>query len=340
MVKNMNSRVATNYLKAFAILTVCANHFINVNISDSFKGYANGFMSIFFLLSGYGIYLSLEKQMDKPFPDFFAFFIKKRVMRIYPLFWIWCFLHGFPDGILGFLGLNFIQPKTPWFIPAIVQCYIFAPFLFIFTNRIKIKYSLPAICGVFAIINILLFMGDLSPIRSIGFRNLFFLHIFQFYLGYILAKIEKDISCPKYVVYISLLLLIFFVHETTSHAFLWFFGKKYLFPLLLSFSAFILCLSALSSKIILPFQKTMNFIGIHTFSIFLFHDYSFKVLARFGMIHPNNTQLSGVLIWLMTLPLFFLVFAAVETTVNEFVFGQKSFKKAFDVYLKKLSFNA
>jgi hypothetical protein len=42
----------------------------------------------------------------------------------------------------------------------------------------------------------------------------------------------------------------------------------------------------------------------------------------------------------MTLPLFFLVCAALETTVNEFVFGEKSIKKAFDVYMKKLSFNA
>jgi peptidoglycan/LPS O-acetylase OafA/YrhL len=336
----MNSREATNYLKAFAILAVCINHFINIYITGSFKGYANGFMSIFFLLSGYGIYHSLEKQMDKPLLDFFLFFFKKRLMRIYPLFWIWCILHGFPDGILGFFGLDFLHPKTPWFIPSIIQCYICAPFIFIFTSRMKMRYSLPAIFGVFAIINILLFMGDFSPIRSIGFRNLFFLHIFQFYLGYILAKIEKDISCPKYLVYVSLLLLIFFVHETTSHAFLWFFGKKYLFPLLLSFSVFFLCLSLLSNKIILPFQKVMNFIGIHTFSIFLFHDYSFKVLSKLGIIHPDNTQLGGVLVWLMTLPLFILVFAALETTVDEFVFGQKSIKKAFNVYVKKLSLNA
>jgi peptidoglycan/LPS O-acetylase OafA/YrhL len=336
----MNSREATNYLKAFAILAVCINHFINGYITSSLKGYANGFISIFFILSGYGIYHSLKKQIDKPLSGFFAFFIKKRLMRIYPLFWIWCFLHGFPDGILGFLGLDFIHPKTLWFIPAIIQCYIFAPFLFILTHRIKLKYSFPAIFGTFAIINILLFMEGFSPIRAIGFRNLFFLHIFQFYLGYILAKIEKDISCPKYFVYVSLFLFIFFIQETTSHAFLSFFGKRYLFPLLLSFSAFILCLSLLSSKIHLPFQKVMNFIGIHTLSIFLFHDYSFRVLSKFGIIHPNNTQLSGVLVWLLTLPLFFLIFAAIETTVNEFVFGQKSIKKAFHVYVKKLSLNA
>jgi peptidoglycan/LPS O-acetylase OafA/YrhL len=336
----MNSREATNYLKAVAILAVCINHFINGYITGSFKGYANGFMAIFFLLSGYGIYHSLEKQIDKPLSDFFSFFFKNRLMRIYPLFWIWCILHGFPDGILGFLGFNFIHPKTPWFIPSIVQCYIFAPFLFILSSRMKMGYGLPAVFGVFAMINILLIMGDFSPIRSIGFRNLFFLHIFQFYLGYILAKIEKDNSCPKYLVYLSLLLLMFFVHETTSHAFIWFFGKKYLFPLLLSFSTFMLCLSVLSSKIILPFHKVMNFIGVHTYSIFLFHDLSFNVLSKFGIIHPNGTQLIGALVWLMTLPLFFLIFAALETTVNEFVYGQKSIKKAFDVYMKKLPFNA
>ena len=335
----MNSKEVTNYLKAFAILAVCANHFINGYITKSLTGYANGFISIFFVLSGYGIYHSLKKHTNKPLSELFIVFYKKRLLRIYPLFWVWCILHSFPDGILGFFALDFVHPKTPWFIPAIIQCYIFAPLLFALTNRIKLKYTIPAIFGLFTIINILLFSKGFSPVRAIGFRDLFFLHILQFYFGYILAQIEKDISSPKYFIYGSFMLLLFFIQETTPQAFLSFSGKEYLFSLCLSLSVFVLCLSLLTSKFDLPIPKVMNFIGIHTFSIYLFHDLSFKVLSKVGIIHHNNTELTGVLIWVMILPLFILVFAALETTVNEFVFGQKNFRNAVDSYMKKLPFS-
>lgn len=54
------------------------------------------------------------------------------------------------------------------------------------------------------------------------------------------------------------------------------------------------------------------------------------------MIHKHNTELSGIMVWALTLPLFFLIFSALETTVNEFVFGKRKLKNAFDSYLNKL----
>jgi len=340
--KNLNSREATNYLKALTILAVLANHFISEYVTDSLGGYGNGFISIFFLLSGYGIYNSLRKQSDKPLSEFLYFFIKKRLMRIYPLFWIWCVLHGFPDGILGFFALDFLHPKTAWFIPFIMQCYIVAPFLFTLTNRFKLKYSIPIVFSAFIFINILLYSTGVSPARTVGFgfRRIFFLHIFQFYLGYILAKIEQDSSCTNYFVYVNFLLLTFFVQETTPQAFLSFPGKSYIFPILLSFFVFAFCFSILSSQIIFPFQKVMNFIGTHTLSIYLFHGIGFKVLSYMGVIHHLDTSFIGIVIWILSLPLLILILAAIETTVNEFVFGKKNIKNAFDLYLKKLSINA
>lgn len=332
----MNSRETTNYLKAFAILAVCINHFINGYITNSLIGYAYGFISIFFLLSGYGIYHSLEHQIDKSFSEFIISFIKKRLMRIYPLFWLYCILTGFPDGIMGFFALDFVHPKTPWFVPAIVQCYILAPFLFILTNRIKLKYIIPAIFSVFLIVNILLFAERFSPIESIGYHGLFFLNIFQFFLGYILAKIEKSIPCPKYFVYCSFLLLFFFIQETTPQSLLSFSGKRYLFPLLLSFTVFIFCLSLLSSTIVLPLKNVMNFIGIHSFSIYLFNGLSARVLSMLGIIHRDNTQCVGILVWIITLPFFFMLFAALETLLNEFLFGKKTIKESFGTYIKNL----
>ena len=335
----MNSREVTNYLKAFAILAVCTNHFINGYIATSLSGYANGFISIFFVLSGYGIYHSLEKHSEKQLPEFLIFFLKKRLMRIYPIFWIWCILHGFPNGILGFFALDFIYPKSPWFIPAIMQCYLVSVPLFLFFERIKLKYNFITIFTVFVFLNALLLYSNFSPIRAIGYRGLFFLHIFQFYLGYALAKTKNNSIYPKYYAIISLFLFFFFIQETTPQEFFEFSGKDFLFPILFSFSAVLLCHTFISINFTLPFKKTFNFIGIHTYSIYLFHSYSFIVLYKMGIIFKNNTQLSGVAIWILTLPLFILIFAAMETTINEFAFGKRSIKNAINSYLNYLPIN-
>lgn len=332
----MNNRDFTNYLKAIAILMVCLNHFINSYMTNSLSGYAGGFIALFFILSGYGTYHSLKNQSERPFIELLMFFLKKRFMRIYPLFWIWCVLHGFKNGILGFFALDFIHPKSPWFVPAIMQCYLVSPFLFIFSKRIQLKYGFLIISSLIILLNILLFWGDFSPLRTIGYRKIFLLHIFLFYLGYVLAQIKKKTIYPMHYVIISFLLLIFFIQETTPQAFLSFQGKEYLFPLLFSLSVFFLCLTAFSSNIVLPFKNLMNFIGIHSYSIYLFHGISFKILSEVGIIHKQNTHLSGAIIWLLSMPLFLIALAALETVVDEFVFGKRKLKNALETYLSKL----
>ena len=334
--KDMNSREATNYLKGFAILAVLVNHFINTFLTPAFKGYASGFIAIFFVLSGYGIYHSLKKQVNKPPFGFIAYFFRKRLLRIYPLFWIICILLGFPDGILGFLGLNLIDPATPWFIPSILMCYLVAPLLFIFTNRIEAKYSFIIIITGLGLINIALFSAGLPVVKALAYRRIFFLHIFLFYLGLLLAKTERYISSNKYLFFLSFFFLLFFIHETGSQASLSFFGKDYIFPMFFSSTVLICCASLLSSKITLPLKRAMIFMGIHSYSIYLFHIVHFKILSTLGIVEYHNTTLSGVAIWLLSLPLFIILIAAFETVVNEFVFGDRKFKNAYDIYIKKL----
>jgi len=245
-------------------------------------------------------------------------------------------LHGFPGGIVGFFALDFIHPKQLWFIPAIIECYIVAPFLFLFFNRVQPVYSFIFISLLIFILNIILFWGDYYPSPAIGYRNIFFLHIFQFFLGFFLSKIEF-IKSKNYHAIIAVIFFLFFVQETTPQSFIVFIGKDFLFPILLSLSTFYLCHAVLSINIDLPFKKTARFIGIHTYSIYLFHTSGFYFLDKIGIICKHNTEFAGIVIWALTLPLFVLVYAALETTVNEFVFGNRRIIGAFDTYLNYLS---
>ena len=333
----MNNKEITNFLKCVAILVVCGNHFVNYAISKNFMGYANGFISIFFVLSGYGIYLSFEKFEKQTFPSLLSNFFKKRVLRIYPLFWLWCIRHGFSNGLLGFFALDFLTPKSPWFIPAILQCYMISIPLYYFGKHVKKEYQFGIVFCTFILGNLFLFWGDYSPIQTIGYKGVFFLHIFLFYLGFILAimKPQPNTFHHSFFSIISVVFFLFCIQETTPQAFFNFHGDGTLFAILLSFSTLLLCYTFLRTKFSFSFKAT-NFIGSYTYSIYLFHGISHTVLSKSGIIQANNTGISGAMIWLLTLPLFILLCAAIETAMNEIIFGRRRPRDAINSYLKSM----
>lgn len=126
-----DSHVITSYLKGLTIIIVCLDHYFFLYAKTPIYGYGTAFISIFFILSGYGIYHSLSRYQASQKQGLIIHFYSKRLLRIYPLFWLWCLLNGFPNGFLGFFALDFIHTKSPWFIPAILQCYMIAPFVFL-----------------------------------------------------------------------------------------------------------------------------------------------------------------------------------------------------------------
>jgi peptidoglycan/LPS O-acetylase OafA/YrhL len=334
---SMSRREITTYLKAIAILFVCLNHFVNGYVSDSFKGYGNGFLPIFFILSGFGIHSSLAKGNGKSVMGSLSSFSKKRIVRVYPLYWIWSIINGFPGAILGFFALNFVDPPFLWFIPAILQCYIIAPVLFFLYERLHFFYHIVLVTFLFVLANVVLFTGNYYPAPALGYRGMFFLHIFQFCLGFYLVKIVKENLFNKYYAFLSVIFFLIFINETTPQELFVFSGKEYLFPLLLSFSAFFLCFVFLSIDIVLPFKKTLLFVGTYTYSIYIYHTYSFSILEKLGVLGETVSIWHGMVLWILTFPIFIFFFAFIEALVNEFVLGKRRFSGALNAFLKAMS---
>ena len=55
----------TLYLRGIAIIIVLVNHYVNYYLSDQFGGYAYRLVSFFFVLSGFGIYHSLNNAISQ-----------------------------------------------------------------------------------------------------------------------------------------------------------------------------------------------------------------------------------------------------------------------------------
>ncbi|WP_027182962.1 acyltransferase family protein [Desulfovibrio inopinatus] len=288
-------RERTDYLKGIAILAVMLGHWFGFYFKgdDNFIG-GNGFVSIFFFLSGYGLYYSL----GKIFPDrqihpkgIFQFYIK-RINRLYPLYWL-VFAFRFATSstfrgsasFLTFLALDFTSPVFLWFIPAIVQCYIISPLLFSVTRR----YSfVSALLGSFLVVVILNFIAPIVHIPSVRvwyYRDVFLGHIFLFCLGMFFASSVKQGREFRVI----------------GHPFLWGFlliasivlqrvlgplDQVYpslvdlLFPLAASF----FCISLMQSSCSLPLVKLLTPLGMSSYGLYLLHPVLFhKIHEVVGM---------------------------------------------------------
>jgi len=233
------------------------------------------------------------------------------------------------------LGLDFIKPESLWFIPGIIQCYIIAPVLFLYFRNINIKKSVVILVISFVLLNFPLFIFVRETVRMIGYRCLFFQHVFLFILGFILAKIYSSKAIFKVSKLFSLLSLFFYlfcIHETSALASFAFPGKNLLFSCFFSLSTFFVCYVFLSGKIYLPLKNLLQIIGKYSYSIYLFHGLGFSLLLRIGLftINPEAIFSKAVLINIVTLlvfsPFFLCLYSILEIIVNEFIFGKRKSK--------------
>lgn len=291
----------TNTLKGLAITTVLINHYLNLNIAGNFTGFANLAISIFFVLSGYGLQFSLKNRFSEDFTikGVLRFYFD-RAVRIFPLLWLaWTvqtLITGEKLSIWILTGIH--GHEHYWFIPSLIHCYLLAPILYKGMN----KRWWPSVITFFLLLIIV------NGFRRIGFlpnslvnyllwvngeyRDTLFLHIFLFQIGMILPRFlslrtkssEKITSFPFSfwsIVTLTLALMITLKYSSSGSTLM-----KAAWQVLPLIPLIGLVYFSISSKSV---NRTLAFLGSISYAVYLFHPTLFRTVSLYGQYPLNST---------------------------------------------------
>jgi peptidoglycan/LPS O-acetylase OafA/YrhL len=318
---------STNSLKGLAICAVLINHYLNINIKGHYLGFASLFVSLFFIVSGYGIYCSLDRSgiaNKLRFKNLLHFYFN-RLILIYPLFivayLIHCLILGTPIVSWTLQGRH--APGHFWFIPAIIQCYLLAPLLFIIIKRYRFL-SLNIILITFIAGNLLLNSGILPAEISkelrfihLHWRDVYFLYLLLFALSMFLPQyLDAWEEIPSYekkycfilLTAIVLTMMIIFKYQDNTY-YLYSLFMKTICPLM------ILCVAVvylLSNRLCFPL---LEWIGKVSYPIYLFHIVMYKSIDKISGLGMNS--LTEGLIVIVTIPLFFYMCTFIDKWNNK-----------------------
>lgn len=319
-----DTRNTTSYIKGVAILCVITAHYVSNYAFDFYQQwlteYAVTIISVFFVISGYGIYHSLERR----FQDSQATtgrtllrFAYDRAISLYPLYWGALTLIGllnllglmpafgnydnyFPhdlNTVLMWLGIPVIRFFAFWFVTSIIQCWYVAPLLYFVLRR----YGLAA----YAMLTVWILLATFA-VTCIFAYNLFGrLHLpvieqplVFFYKGYFLGNIVLFAfglmidplarvagrwlkGRPQLLIaFIAFAALIYGLRFPNTP-----FNNSqlYLMPLFLIASA-LFCFAAIVTNPRLPLSFFFAPMGRHSYTIYLYHYQFMALLASAGLI--------------------------------------------------------
>lgn len=186
-----------NYIRGLAVFAVAIGHFSSRFMEHSIPTHPGYLIAFFFIVSGYGIYHSLNNRLaHNGIGHGLISFFSKRALRLFPLYWLWLILNLlFDPGVTlqnlqlsQILLLQFHDPAYHWFLPAIVMCYIVAPILFWLLQLLGKHFLFFSIGSVLAL-NIALSFLDVPKIRCWMYLFVYCGHIFLFAFGMYYAKV-------------------------------------------------------------------------------------------------------------------------------------------------------
>lgn len=296
---------AQNTLKGVAIIAVLVNHYLGINVSGDISGFANTWIAVFFIVSGYGLFYSIERRFSGPGKNNLhegVFFYFDRFMRIFPLLWLALLCQKMILGVTIPWWTMFGVHGTGhyWFIPALLQCYLLCPFIYL-SARKSIGVTLISIFSLFVLVNYLIvgkFLPDnfaaLLNFINANWRGVYLLHILLFSFGLSLAAYQKQCKSGwGYDQYIKNmyfffgvgLILVFMIVVKYSQYFL--FANMVItqnYSLLL---IAVLCVFTLSNNVGNIF---LGYLGKISYSLYLFHIPFFLGINRFGNFPLNSIK--------------------------------------------------
>ena len=262
----------------------------------SFIGQA--MVALFFFYSGYGIYESVKKR-----PTYFDGFIENRVFRIFMHFGMSVIVYwtvselvlgthiGIDTLVRAFLGFKSIG-NSSWFIFTMLLVYIFAFLSF----RLLKFHPLAAIGGILA-----LTLGFAVCIELNNYEALWYDTAFCFAAGFVYSYFRPTIERlvrRHQLIYLAALLLTVGGYILTTILYR---ESRDLVLGTLKNVIFVLAVTVLSMRLSLH-NPILEWLGRHSFSIFLVHRIPMILLSHFG-VFADNKYLFTVLVILITLPL-------------------------------------
>ncbi len=294
--------------------------FYNGFYSDNRLGVFVNAVSIFFVVSGFGIYHTLEKNFTRygiNYRTVFSFFVR-RYAKILPIYWLalalyiyiepeWYSLDGFSLMTIDKLFLIPLKPAPGimWFFTSLFHCYLWAPFLYLVIRKLQPRSFLMTLLGVMMLFLpvsywfVNLHNEYLPYMYEYFYRDFFLANILIFALGMLIPPLIA--SYPGkfrngYAALVSLagyLLFAVLTRFPSDQSF------KTIPFMLFNFS---LCLYAVSIRPPLPFSRFVGLLGKYSLTLFLFHSAYFELLKYLGILRIH--YLMGALMTLLFFPVF------------------------------------
>jgi len=197
------SRLTTDALKGVAILGVLLSHYVYHEIGNQpmLVSALNGYLGLFFVISGLGIEASLERRLARggAFPAVGRFYLD-RALRIYPAYylglWTMVAISGKPYGLAAYTG--YISPY--WFITSILHCYAAAPLFHVMLGRLG-PGRFAALITLAALGLNLVYHLWLPPLGEpwlslVVYKNILLGHLLFFAWGMALYRSRKAAAAP------------------------------------------------------------------------------------------------------------------------------------------------
>ena len=328
---------SVDYLRGVLALCIVCYHYLswtsNLNITNNtllFRIALYG-VSIFFIISGFSLVIAHKSINFKSFYEILEYF-KRRIARIYPLFWLVIVL----SLIIGFRQLSSVNnwilqfsilfgvfkegALTPgaWSIGVEITYYLIFPILMLLTNLLlqynkTITLILYSISIIFFLYISMFYNGYYSDIGDAYFRSYvsnFSNHIYFFLFGMLVAifykELENKIISYKYLIPVVLtitIVILSFVEVNSNESYAIVNGLYRIFFSTLSFIFFLTLLFIKKENII------FDFFGKISYTLYLTHPLSFYMYFKYATSHNFFNM---ILVFLFSIVLATIIFYIYE----------------------------